>query len=103
MTASRRFLLTGLVVGAVEALLGVLALPTGLAPYLFACAGASIALALGVHRLLGPAQAEPGDEPPGGGGGPPPPDDPPPPPWWPEFEAAFRAYARERGRPRARS
>jgi len=101
MTASRRFLLAGLAVGAVEALLGVLALPTGLAPYLFACAAASVGLALGVHRLLAPHGAD-GDEPGGGGGGPPP-GEPPPPPWWPEFEAAFRAHVRERGRPRARS
>ena len=102
MTASRRFLLAGLVVGAVEALLGVLALPTGLAPYLFACAAASVALALGVHRLLAPRGPGPGDDP-GPGGGEPPGDDPPQPPWWPEFEAAFRAHVRERGRPRARS
>ena len=38
---ARRFMLAGFAVAAVEAALGVLALPTGLAPYLFACAAAT--------------------------------------------------------------
>ena len=43
MHPARRLLLAGLGVAAAEAVLGTLALPTGLAPYLFACAAATVA------------------------------------------------------------
>ena len=91
-------MLAGFTVAAVEAALGIAALSTGLAPYLFACAAATVALAVGTRRLLVPPPDD-GDEP-GRGGSPPTGDDPPQPPWWPDFEAAFRAHVRGRERPR---
>jgi hypothetical protein len=47
-----RFLLAGLAVAVAEALLGVVALPTGLGPYLLCCAAMTAAVAVGVSRLL---------------------------------------------------
>ena len=98
MVAARRFLLAGLAVAAVEAALGVLALPTGLTPWLAGCALATIGVAvLGRRAILRPRDDDGGGGGSGGGGpGPDPPDDPPP--WWPEFEEAFREHvaARER-------
>jgi hypothetical protein len=95
MTAAKRFLVVGLCVAALESALGIAALPTGLSPFLFACAATTATLAFVVRRLLVPPRDEPGD---GGGGTRRPPDDPPPPPWWPEFEDAFRAHVRARER-----
>ena len=102
MSAPRRFLAAGLVVAALEGALAVLALPTGLSPYLFACAVTSAVVALVAHKLLVRRPDDPGE---GRGGSGTPSDDPPPPPWWPQFEADFRAHvrARERARPYARS
>ena len=102
MVDARRFLLAGLAVAAVEAVLGVVALPTGLAPFLFACAAATVAVAVGGRRLIArPRDDEDDDGQDGGPGGGP--DDPPPPPWWPEFEDAFRAHVHaQRRRPPAR-
>jgi hypothetical protein len=91
-------MLAGFAVAAVEAALGVLALPTGLAPYLFACAAATGLLAVVARRLLERPRDDPGDD--SGGGPERGPDEPPPPPWWPDFEARFRDYARDRERPR---
>ena len=95
MTAATRFLVVGLCVAALESALGILALPTGLSPYLFACAATTATLALVVRRLLVPRPDDPGD---GGGGIRRPPDEPPPPPWGPEFEDGFRAHVRARER-----
>ena len=91
-------MLAGFAVAAAEAALGVLALPTGLAPYLFACAAATGLVGVFARRLL----ERPGDEPDGDDGGGPGrgPDEPPPPPWWPDFETRFREYARDGDRPR---
>ncbi len=91
-------MLAGFAGAAVEAALGVLALPTGLAPYLFACAVATLAVAVAAHGLLVRRRDEPGDD--DGGGPRRGPDEPPPPPWWPEFEREFRAHVRGRERPR---
>ena len=88
----------GFAVAAVEAALGLVALSTGLASYLFACAAATVALSVAARRLLDRPRDDPGDDP--DGGSPHDPDDPPPPPWWPDFEARFREYARDRDRPR---
>jgi hypothetical protein len=96
MSPARRFVLAGVIVGVVEGALGVLASPVGLGPYLWACAAASAAIAIVVHRLLAPRRDDPGDDDGGLRRGTD--DDPPPPPWWPDFEDAFRAYARERER-----
>ena len=90
-----RFLLAGLTVALAEAALGVLALPTGLAPFLFACAAATVVVAVATRRML---DAGPRDEPGGDGGTPRTPDDDPPPPWWPQFEAGFAAHVRRRER-----
>ena len=95
LRAARRFRASVLAVAVAEAALALLALSTGLTPYLLACAAATSALAIGGHHLMTPRDEDDGDE---GGEGPdggPPPDDPPP-PWWPEFEAAFRRHAAER-------
>ena len=104
MVAGRRFLLAGLAVAALEAALGVLALPTGLAPYLLACAAATVAVAIAGRRLIVARPRRDEDDSDDGPGGPADgPDDPPPPPWWPEFEDAFRAHVRkQRRRPPAR-
>jgi hypothetical protein len=89
-----RFLLAGLAVAGAEALLGVVALPTGLGPYLLCCAAMTAAVAVGVSRLLAaPPRRGPDGGGPGGDD-----EDPPPPPWWPEFDAAFRAHVREQQR-----
>jgi hypothetical protein len=91
-------MLAGFAVATVEVALGVLALRTGLAPYLFVCAATTIGVALGAHHLLVRRRDDPGDDDSGGprrG-----PDEPPPPPWWPDFERRFRAHVRERERPR---
>ena len=88
----------GFAVAVVEAALGLVALSTGLAPYLFACAAATAALSAATGRLLERPRDDPGED--DGGGPPRGPDDPPPPPWWPDFEARFREYAREQDRPR---
>jgi hypothetical protein len=88
----------GFAVAAVEAALGLVALSTELALYFFACAAATAAFGVVARRLLDRPREDPGDD--GGGGPPRDPDDPPPPPWWPDFEAGFRAYVRERERPR---
>lgn len=90
MTPDRRFLAAGLTVAVAEGVLALVAWPTGLGPYLLATAAATAALTVAMSRLLVP----PPDEGEGGLGVDA--DDPPPPPWWPEFEAAFRAHARER-------
>ena len=95
VSPARRFLFAGFAVAALEAALGIVALATGLAPYLFACAAATIVVAVAAHRLLERVDDDPGDDPDGGQ-----PDDPPPPPWWPDFEARFREYARDCDRPR---
>lgn len=95
--AARRFRVAVLGVAVAEAALGLVALPTGLTPYLLACAGATAALAVGAHRLMTPRGDDRPDEGGGGPGGGPPPDEPPP-PWWPEFEAEFRLLAAERER-----
>ena len=93
-------MLAGLAVAAVEAVLGVVGLSTGLAPYLFACAAATVVLAVAARVLMArPARPDDPDEGDDGGGGPPGPDDDPP-PWWPEFEDAFRAHVRMHERPR---
>ena len=94
MTPARRFLVVGLAIATAEGALGLLALPTGLGGYLFACAAATAVLALAARRLVVGPPDEPDDDGRGGGGGPP--DEPPPPPWWPDFEAAFRAHAAAR-------
>lgn len=88
----------GLAVAAFEAALAAVALPTVVGPYLFACAAATVVVAIVLPRVAG---RPPDDEDDGGGGGPGGPPEPPdePPPWWPEFEAAFRAYERDRSRP----
>ena len=99
MDPARRFMLAGLVVAAVEAALGVVALRTGLAPYLFACALATAGVATAARRLIAlPPPDEGGNGP--DGGGPRRPDDDPPPPWWPEFETEFRAHVAVRERRR---
>lgn len=98
LRAARRFRVCVLGVAMAEALLALLALPTGLTPYLLACAVATTALAIGGHRLMAPRGEDDGDDGDGPGGGTP--LDDPPPPWWPEFEAAFRRHAAERERDR---
>lgn len=101
--AARRFRVSVLGVAATEAALALVALPTGLTPYLLACAALTAALALAAYRLMTPR--DDGDDGRGDDGGPGgPPRDDPPPPWWPEFEADFRRHAaeRERGRDRPR-
>jgi hypothetical protein len=94
MRPSRRFLLAGLGVAAGEATLGVLTLPTILAPYFWVCALATVAVTLGVRRLVDPG--DDGGDPGGGDDGGAGPDDPGSAPWWPAFEDAFRAHAGER-------
>jgi len=91
VSPDRRFLAVGLAVAVGELVLAAVALPTGLGPYLLATAAATAGLTVLTHRLLRPPPRDPGD-----GGSAVAPDDPPPPPWWPEFEAGFRAYARDR-------
>ena len=86
----------GFAVATLEAALGVIALSTGLAPYLFACAAATALVGRGARHLLERPRDDPGDD--AGGGPPRDPDEPPPPPWWPEFEIGFREYARDRDR-----
>ena len=102
MTSGRRFLVAMLGVALCEAVLAVVALPTGLGPYLLTCAALTAAAAVGGHRLMVPR----GDEPGGGrarpGGGGRPPDDDRPPPWWPDFEASFGRHVAERERDRGR-
>ena len=93
-TSARRFLIAALVVAAGELVLALAAIPTGLAPYLAACALATAALGLAAHRLLVPSDEGPGDGPGPDAG----PETDPPPPWWPAFEDAFREHARERDR-----
>ena len=99
MDPARRFMLAGLGVAALEAALGLVALSTGIALYLFACAGATTVLAVVARRLVAAPRDDEDDD--SRGGPPRGPDDPPPPPWWPEFEARFREHARrhERERP----
>ena len=92
--------MAGLTIATGELALGVIALPAGrLSAYLFACAAATAALAVGVRRLFVPPPDDPGE---GRGGIGTPSDDPPPPPWWPEFEASFREHVRARERPHVR-
>lgn len=98
VSPARRFTFAGFAVAALEAALGLVALATGLAPYLFACSAATIVVAVATGRLLERVDDDPGDD--ADGGSPDDPDDPPPPPWWPDFEARFREYARDRDRPR---
>ena len=88
----------GFAVATLEAALGVIALSTGLAPYLFTCAAVTGGLGVLARGLLESPREGPGDD--DEGGPPRGPDDPPPPPWWPDFEARFRAYAAERDRRR---
>ena len=99
MAAGRRFLLAGLAVAAAEAVLGLVGLRSGLAPYLFACSAATVVVAIGTFRLLARPPRRDDDEDGGSPRGPEGPDDDPP-PWWPEFEDAFRAHVRMRERPR---
>jgi hypothetical protein len=88
-----------------EAGLGVVALmafgPTEIAFYALCCAVATVAVTVGLWRLLdvGADGGEEGDGGLGGGG-----DrggGPPEPSWWPAFERDFRAHARERQPSRA--
>jgi hypothetical protein len=93
MSPARAFLLAGLLVAVGEAALGVVAWPTGLGPYLLACAAATALFAAATHRLIAPP-----DDGEGGDGGSrcgPAPDDEPP-PWWPEFEREFHAHVQAR-------
>ena len=100
-TAARRFRVAVLAVAAAEAALAIVALPTGLTPYLLACAVVTAALALAAYRLMTPRRDEGrGDD--GGPGGPGGPPEDGPPPWWPEFEAEFRRHTAERERPSGR-
>jgi hypothetical protein len=91
MSADRRFLAAGLAVAAAEAVLALVAMPTGLGPYLLATAAATAVLTAAMRRLLVPPPSDPGDGGPGVV-----PGEPSPPPWWPGFEAAFRSYADDR-------
>jgi hypothetical protein len=100
MRPAQRFLAIGIVIGLVEAALGLLVADTVLAAYLILCGATSVAFAIAAHRLLDGPPRPPGEN---GGPGDDPTDPPPPePPWWPEFEAQFRAHVQERVRPHAR-
>jgi hypothetical protein len=73
---------------------GVLVLgPVEIALYMLACAAATVAVTAIAKRLIALPRRGADDGGRGGGGE--------PPPWWPEFERAFRRYARERERARA--
>ncbi len=94
MSAPRIFLVAGLAVAGVEALLAVAFLGTVLAAYFGVCAALTAVIAVVARGLLAPPDE--GDD--DGRGGPPGPPDDEPPPWWPEFEAQLRAYERARRR-----
>jgi hypothetical protein len=94
MRPARRFRLIGAAVAAVELTLGALLVGTNLEFYFWACAAASLALALIAGRFLETPPPGPDDDRRGGSPGPESPV-PPDPPWWPEFERRLREYSRE--------
>ena len=91
MTPAHRFRLGGAATACGEAVLGLLALGTVLAPYFWATAAVTLAATQLAARLMQP----PGDGPGGGGAKAP---EPPPeePPWWPAFERDLREYVHDR-------
>jgi hypothetical protein len=92
MAPAQRFRLVGAAVAVAEVGLGVLLVGTILAPYFWACAAATLAVAVAASRFLQPPPPPPADD---GGGGPgePTAPTPPDPPWWPDFERALHDYS----------